>query len=58
MLFSCTVMNVSFVETTIEVMEGVGLVTFTLEKTMGALGPVAVQIFTTSRSAVGMPHAH
>ena len=51
-------MNVSFVETTIEVMEGVGLVTFTLEKTMGALGPVAVQIFTTSRSAVGMPHAH
>ena len=58
MLFSCTVMNVSFAETTIEVMEGIGLVTFTLEKTMGALGPVAVRIFTTSGSAVGMPHAH
>lgn len=49
----CIVMNVSFADVTIEVAEGVGFVNIVLQKTMGALGPVSVQIATGDGTATG-----
>ena len=48
------VMNVSFTETFINEKEGVGVVLFTLTKTMGAVGPVSVHLFTVEDSALGV----
>ena len=46
-------MNVSFADVSVEVTEGVGLVSFLLLKTAGALGPVSVQVATVDQSAEG-----
>ena len=46
-------MNVSFADVSVEVTEGVGLVSFLLLKTAGALGPVSVQVATIDQSAEG-----
>ena len=51
-------MNVSFVDVSIEVTEGVGIVDFMLQKTAGAVGPVSVQIFTSDGTALGMMVMH
>lgn len=51
------VMNVSFADVSVEVTEGVGLVSFLLLKTAGALGPVSVQVATLDQSAEGT-HMH
>ena len=48
-------MNVSFVETSLTISEGIGVVRFTLEKTTGAMGPVSVRLYTVDDSAVGKP---
>ena len=45
------VMNVSFADQNIEVVEGVGVVSFRLLKTAGAVGPVAVLITTADMTA-------
>ena len=45
------VMNVSFAAPTINVMEGAGIVSFTLLKTAGAVGPVSVRISTSGGTA-------
>ena len=47
-------MIVSFADVSVEVTEGVGLVSFLLLKTAGALGPVSVQVATIDQSAEGM----
>ena len=47
------VMNVSFVSTRVEVVEGEGVVMLNLEKTTGALGPVSVQIASSDGTAIG-----
>ena len=54
LMFFFSVMNVSFVATEIEVMEGMGMVTLMLEKTEGAIGPVSIRIFTAGGTANGM----
>ncbi len=46
-------MNVSFADVNIRVAEGVGIVSFTLQKTAGAVGPVSVQITTVDGTATG-----
>ena len=48
-----TVLNVSFVETSMTVREGVGVVEFTLQKGGRAVGPVSVQLYTTDDTAQG-----
>ena len=53
-MFSIPVMNISFVVTEFDVMEGEGVVTLMLEKTEGAVGPVAIRIFTVEGTAFGM----
>ena len=53
-IFSIPVMNISFVVTEFDVMEGEGVVTLVLEKTDGAVGPVVVKIFTVEGTAFGM----
>ena len=47
-------MNISFIATEIEVMEGMGVVTLMLEKTEGAIGPVSIRIFTAEGTAISM----
>ena len=47
-------MNISFVVTEFDVMEGEGVVTLMLEKTEGAIGPVSVRLFTEEGTALGM----
>ena len=47
-------MNVSFAVTEIDVMEGEGVVTLILEKTLGAIGPVSIRVFTDEGTATGM----
>ena len=47
-------MNISFAVTDIATSEGEGLVTLLLEKTVGAIGPVSVRIFTIAGTALGM----
>ncbi len=47
------VMNVSFSAVALSVREGMGVVSFTLEKTRGAVGDVSVRLFTTDDSAIG-----
>ncbi len=46
-------MNVSFSDAELSVREGMGVVSFTLEKTRGAVGDVIVRLFTTDDSAIG-----
>ncbi len=46
-------MNVSFADVSIEVAEGVGVANVVLLKTLGALGPVSVQITTADGTASG-----
>ena len=46
-------MNVSFVSTRIDVVEGQGVVMLELMKTEGALGPVSVQIAYVDGTAIG-----
>ena len=48
------VMNISFAAANIEVVEGVGIVSLTLLKTAGAVGPVSVQITTVDMTATGV----
>ena len=47
-------MNVSFVATNIDVIEGAGVIKLVLKKTEGAIGPVSVRIYTEQGTAVGM----
>ena len=47
-------MNISFIATEIEVMEGAGVVTLMLKKTEGAIGPVSIRIFSVEGTAIGM----
>lgn len=48
-------MNISFASTAINVSEGEGVVVqLRLMKTDGALGPVAIRIFTVDGTATGM----
>lgn len=47
-------MNVSFADVALELREGIGLVTLSLEKTPGALGPVSVQITSQDGTALGI----
>ncbi len=49
-----SVMNVSFVSTFQTTQEGQGIVMVELIKTLGARGPVSVQIATTDGTAIGM----
>lgn len=53
MYFFSEVMNISFVDVSIEVTEGECMVSFMLEKTDGAIGSVSVQIATTDGTAKG-----
>ena len=46
-------MNVTFADVSVEVVEGVGVVSFVLMKTPGAVGPVSVQIATEDGTAEG-----
>ena len=48
-----SVMNISFIATEIEVVEGMGVITLMLKKTEGAIGPVSVKIFTVEGTAIG-----
>ena len=51
-------MNISFVSTAINVSEGEGVVKLQLVKTDGALGPVAIRIFTVDGTATGTTSMH
>ena len=51
-------MNISFVSTAINVSEGEGVVKLQLEKTDGALGPVAIRIFTVDGTTTGITSMH
>ena len=52
-LSSLSVMNISFVTTTIDVMEAEGVAKLMLRKTDGAIGPVSIRIFTIEETATG-----
>ena len=47
-------MNISLASTEINVTEGEGVVTLLIRKTDGAIGPVAVRIFTVEGTATGI----
>ena len=47
-------MNISFVATNIDVIEGECDVRLKLKKTEGAIGPVSVRIYTEEGTAIGM----
>ena len=47
-------MNISFITTEIEAVEGVGVITLILKMTEGAIGPVSIRIFTVEGTALGM----
>ena len=47
-------MNISFVATNIDVIEGAGVIELVLKKTEGAIGPVSVRIYTEEGTAIGM----
>ena len=51
-------MNISFASTNINVREGSGVVEFLLEKTAGAVGPVAVLLTTQDGTAIGETVMH
>ena len=54
-------MNISFSQTFISVMEGVGVVEFVLLKSPGGVGPVSVNLFTIDGTATGLyyiPYLH
>ena len=46
-------MNISFIETDIDVTEGEGVAKLVLQKTEGAIGPVSIRIFTVDDTAIG-----
>ena len=48
------VMNVSFVQTSISTMEGVGVIELILKKSPGGIGPVSVDLRTHDGTATGM----
>lgn len=57
-IFTSAVMNISFASTNINVREGSGVVEFLLEKTAGAVGPVAVLLTTQDGTAIGETVMH
>ena len=48
------VMNISFSQTFISVMEGIGVVELVLRKSPGGVGPVSVNLFTADETATGL----
>ena len=48
------VMNISFSQTFISVMEGIGVVELVLRKSPGGVGPVSVNLFTADGTATGL----